>query len=255
VAPVPIDSGTSGYFRRHVGAFDVSEVVFAGGTRFGWHSHPRACVAVVVDGAVHKRFHGLAVDADEGTMVALPAGEEHQDSFGRNRTAIVTVESDAEIDSVTSFKDWNAMLVALRIERELRVDDEFTPLAVEGLALELVAAAGRGPAIPRSGRWLEDAHDLLHERFRETPTVSEIAASVGVHPSHLARCFRAHYRESLGSCVRRLRLEWTATQLARTDDPLAILAKEAGFVDQSHFTRAFKQRFGMTPARYRAAHR
>jgi AraC family transcriptional regulator len=108
---------------------------------------------------------------------------------------------------------------------------------------------------PRPGRWLQEAYELLQERFRETPTAAEIAAQVGVHPSHLARCFRAYYRESLGGCVRRLRLEWAAGELVRSDVPLAFLANEAGFVDQSHFTRSFKSRFGMTPARYRAAHR
>jgi AraC family transcriptional regulator len=185
----------------------------------------------------------------------MPPDELHQDSFGRDRTEIVVVESDDGIDSVSNFQDWGAMLVALRIERELQVNDAFSPLALEGLALELTAAAGRGPARPCPGRWLQQAYELLHERFREAPTASEIAASVGVHPSHLARCFRAYYRESLGGCVRRLRLEWAAGELVRSDVPLAFLANEAGFVDQSHFTRAFKNRFGMTPARYRAAHR
>ena len=255
MASVPIDTGTSSRRRLHAGAFDVSQVVFSGGERFGWHSHPRACLAVVVDGVVDKRFHGLAMDADVGTVISMPAEELHRDSFGRDRTAIVTVESDNGVDSVSGFRDWGAMLVALRVERELQVDDAFTPLALEGLALELTAVARRGPALPRPGRWIQEAYELLHERFRETPTVTEVAASVGVHPSHLARCFRAHYRESLGACVRRLRLEWAAGRLARTDVPLASLANEAGFVDQSHFTRAFKQRFGMTPARYRAAHR
>jgi AraC family transcriptional regulator len=255
VTSVPIDTGTCGRRRLRAGVFDVSQVVFAGGERFGWHSHPRACLAVVVDGVVDKRFAGVAMDAGEGTVITMPAEERHRDSFGSDRTALVTVESDNGIDAVSGFRDFGALLVATRMERELEVDDAFSPLALEGLALELTALAGRGPALPRPGRWLQDAYELLHERFRETPTVVEVASSVGVHPSHLARTFRAHYRESLGACVRRLRLEWAASRLARTDVPLASLASEAGFFDQSHFTRAFKQRFGITPARYRAAHR
>jgi AraC-like DNA-binding protein len=55
--------------------------------------------------------------------------------------------------------------------------------------------------------------------------------------------------------VRRLRVEWAASRLVSSDTPLSRLALEAGFVDQSHFTRAFKGRFGITPARYRTAHR
>jgi AraC family transcriptional regulator len=38
----------------------------------------------------------------------------------------------------------------------------------------------------------------------------------------------------------------------RDRQPLAFLAVEAGFCDQSHFTRAFKRQFGVTPARFRA---
>ncbi|TML09662.1 MAG: helix-turn-helix transcriptional regulator [Actinobacteria bacterium] len=37
--------------------------------------------------------------------------------------------------------------------------------------------------------------------------------------------------------------------------PLAVLAVEAGFCDQSHFTRAFRRLYGVTPARFRAMHR
>ena len=62
----------------------------------------------------------------------MPAEEPHRDSFSCDRTAIVTVESDNGVDSVSGFRDWGAMLVALRVERELQVDDAFTPLALEG---------------------------------------------------------------------------------------------------------------------------
>ena len=51
--------------------------------------------------------------------------------------------------------------------------------------------------------------------------------------------------------MRRLRLDWAAAQLADSDVTLAQLAAEAGFVDQSHFTRAFKRHTGLTPGRYR----
>jgi AraC family transcriptional regulator len=57
---------------------------------------------------------------------------------------------------------------------------------------------------------------------------------------------------SVGEYLRRLRLDWAASQLAATETPLALLAAEAGFADQSHFTRAFKRHAGLTPARYRS---
>jgi AraC family transcriptional regulator len=59
----------------------------------------------------------------------------------------------------------------------------------------------------------------------------------------------------MGSYVRRLRLEWAAKELGRTDSSLAAIALAAGFADQSHFTRAFKYQVGITPSVYRASRR
>src|SRR5262249_40933972 len=126
---------------------------------------------------------------------------------------------------------------------------------IEGLALELCALAARGCAPSRAEPWLHQARELLGERYSELPTAAEIASEIGVHPAHLARAFRAQYGESLGECVRRLRLESAAERLVGSDVPLVSLARDAGFVDQSHFTRAFRRQFGITPGRYRAAFR
>jgi AraC family transcriptional regulator len=250
-----ISAGT--YRRRELqaGGFDVSDVAFAGGRRLPWHEHPRACIAVVIAGAVHKRFARVAEDAVHGTLITMPPAEPHEDLFGRDGARIVVVEADHGVGEVACVRDWAATLLAFRIARELAAPDPFTPLALEGLALELTAAAARGPAVPRAAPWLERARGLLHERCRERLSATELAAEVNVHPAHLARAFRAHYGDSLGGYARRARLEWAAGRLVHTDVPLVWLAAEAGFVDQSHFTRAFKREFGLTPARFRRAHR
>jgi AraC-like DNA-binding protein len=55
--------------------------------------------------------------------------------------------------------------------------------------------------------------------------------------------------------LRELRLTWAAGRLADSDDAIAQVALEAGFFDQSHFTRMFKRHFGLTPLAYRRAAR
>lgn len=247
-----VETGTSARASVSVGAFDVSEVRFAPDCLLTWHAHPRACVAVVLGGAVRKQFAGAEVDATEGTLITMPSLEPHQDLFGHSGTRILVVENDV-VGSRAAFRDWNATLIAIRAANELELDDDFTPLALEGLALELVAAAGRGGKLPKVSRWLQEAHDELRERFRNPPSTTELARHVGVHPAHLARAFRLHYGESPGGFVRRCRLEWAAGRLIASDIPLASLAAEAGFADQSHFTRAFRREFGVTPRNYRRA--
>jgi AraC family transcriptional regulator len=251
---VPVHDCNCGHARHRVGAFEISEA-HVRPRHSGWHAHPHATIAVVLGGDQRKRYRQRASEAAEGTVVVTPAEELHEDTFGRDGTALVLVECNDGFETAACFADWNALLIARRIERELRLEDAFSRLALEGLALELAALAGRGPVARAASGPAREAYELLHDRFRETPTVSEIAGHVGLHPSHLARSFREQYRESIGECVRRLRVEWAAAKLVSSDVPLARLAVEAGFVDQSHFTRAFKGRFGITPARSRTAYR
>jgi AraC-like DNA-binding protein len=124
-------------------------------------------------------------------------------------------------------------------------------------SLEMLQNALLGTSAPDSDRrdrpWLEQARAILHEEFAEQPTLSLIAAKVGVHPVHLAREFRQRYGSSVGEYVRKLRVEFACHQLLASDDPPVKIATAAGFVDQSHFSRTFKRFLGTTPGKYRAA--
>jgi AraC family transcriptional regulator len=40
--------------------------------------------------------------------------------------------------------------------------------------------------------------------------------------------------------------------MRRTKQPLALIAQEVGFTDQSHLTSIFRRETGTTPGRYRA---
>jgi AraC family transcriptional regulator len=99
--------------------------------------------------------------------------------------------------------------------------------------------------------WLPEATEYLRARFRESFRVADVACAVGVHPVHLARVFRLHHGTTVGEEVRRLRIDWAAAELSSSERPLAEIAFDAGFADQSHFTRAFKARTGVPPGRYR----
>jgi AraC family transcriptional regulator len=131
-----------------------------------------------------------------------------------------------------------------------------TSLMLEGLLLELLAAMSRdgtNRAESHPPRWLRQARDLLHAHFTESLSPDAVAAAVGVHPSHLMDGFRQHYHCTLGDYVRRLRVEYAAHLLAASEMPASQIAYAAGFADQSHFCRTFKQLTGMTPTQFQKA--
>ncbi len=142
--------------------------------------------------------------------------------------------------------------LALRLYQEFREPDAVSPLAAEGLLLELLALALRAEMPSRSPpRWLNRIDELLRARFAAKLTLTELAAEADVHPVHLATVFRRTHGHSVGDAQRRLRIEAAERMLAAPDRPLADIALAVGFADQSHFTRVFKRLRGMTPHAFR----
>jgi len=93
--------------------------------------------------------------------------------------------------------------------------------------------------------------DYLDDTFEQEWTLQSIAAEMGVHPVYLCRTFSEHFHCTLGEYIREQRVLRGWQLLATSDGTLAEIASQSGFADQSHFTRAFKNRFGITPGEWR----
>ncbi|MDX1661038.1 MAG: helix-turn-helix domain-containing protein [Gemmatimonadota bacterium] len=249
-----------------LGGSKVSIVEFGAEKRLPRHYHETACLTVVLAGRFAERFDRREHVLDEGTILAKPPGEPHSDEFGRagSRQAILEYDPEAlatlppshPFHETTELKSLKASLLGKQIAREISSPDDFAPLAVRGLSLELVALSSRAIADPprQAPPWLVRVCDLLHARFLEAPTCEDLAAEAGVHPATLSRAFRECYGTGMAEYARRIRLEWAARQLSETDRPIATIAHASGFTDQSHFTRWFRRFSGETPLRYRALH-
>jgi len=72
-----------------------------------------------------------------------------------------------------------------------------------------------------------------------------------VHASHLARVFRKFKGCTIGDYVRGLRVQHASRRISDSEDSLADIALAAGFSDQSHLSRTFKQHTGMQPRQFR----
>jgi AraC family transcriptional regulator len=143
----------------------------------------------------------------------------------------------------------------MKIRREALHTDALSHLVIEGLMLEVAAEASRFAGAACEGqypRWLKQVREILHDRFCERLTLSDIGKSVGIHPVYLAGVFRQRYRCSVGEYLRQLRIEFACREITTTDTPLAQIALAAGFAHQSQFSRTFKRVTGLTPAQYRS---
>jgi AraC-like DNA-binding protein len=69
--------------------------------------------------------------------------------------------------------------------------------------------------------------------------------------STFKRDFRKHYNQSPGKWLLQKRLEYSAVLLKNPALNVSQVALDCGFEDLSHFSRAFKEKFGRSPANYR----
>jgi AraC-like DNA-binding protein len=101
----------------------------------------------------------------------------------------------------------------------------------------------------RSGAAIERVRRHIEEHLGQPLTLAELAELTGLSVWRFATVFRQQVGVSPHRYICRLRVE-RAQALIRQGTPPATAASEAGFYDQSHLSRHFKNVCGMTPGQY-----
>lgn len=96
--------------------------------------------------------------------------------------------------------------------------------------------------------------DFILAHLSQDLSLESLAQQTGFSPYHFARLFHQATGESPHQFVLRQRVESAQHLLKETDAPLAHIALESGFANQSHLTRIFKRHLGLTPRAYRQDH-
>lgn len=259
---VPVAWGSHSASTLDVGGLRFMELRFPSALVLPSHAHDRPTLAVVMRGSFRTKLAADIEICQRSSLRIESAGSPHTNHFGPLGAHIVVVQPDPSsslfgpaahaFDRAEHRRDERAGLIGRAIVSEFRNRDAVSPLALASLGLELVTVVARSARTPRSAPpWLARATELIHDRFLEMLRIEIIADGVGVWPGELVRAFRAFHGVPVGTCARRLRLEWVARRLAESDGPIVSLAIQAGFADQPHLTRAFRAFTGLTPARYR----
>jgi AraC family transcriptional regulator len=247
-----------------ISGFILTEAAHSARSRLPRHAHENSYFCLVLQGAYAEKSGKQQVVCTPSTLTFRGSGEVHEalvlDANARVFQLEISPrwierlrEDSLTVNSSSDFSGGALPQLSARLNREFHKTDSAAPLAIEGLVLELLAEAVRRPSTGREATrpWLIQAREMIAEHFAETLTLAHVAAQVGVHPVHLATTFRQKYGVTVGEFVRRLRVEHARAELLKKDIPLTAIALQAGFADQSHFSKVFKSYVGTTPAKYR----
>jgi len=138
---------------------------------------------------------------------------------------------------------------------EVLVDDQLEALAKQSAAVEFFSdlQLRLNPAdqpIREPNFKLERAADFIREHCTEVLSLEVICAAAQLSPSYLIRAFKQRYGMTPHAFVVNQRIQFARERL-RSGRLIADVALEAGFADQAHFQRAFKQHLAATPGQYR----
>lgn len=137
--------------------------------------------------------------------------------------------------------------LAARVARQMLLDGA---APAPGASAPLAVYAGR-----RISARLQRALNLLDADLDGTLGVAVLAARVGLGRRELLRLFRREIGRAPGEVLRERRLERARSLVLSSPLPLSAIAGAVGFSSQSHLTRCYRERYGVTPARARRARR
>ena len=220
------------------------------------HDHPYHQVILALEGGLDMEIGGRPGRVDSARGALVPAGTLHAFAgIGRNRfvTLDIGAASNAEprrlLTATTPFfavpraVEHLLAYVGTRAEALGGAADHVAPL--------LAAALAESEAETLTPEAVLKAADFMRRAYPRPITCADAAHAAGISTAHLHALFKQWLGMSPGRYLGEIRLEQAKDRLAGSIDPIVEIALGVGFSEQSAFTRAFRRRFGESPAAYR----
>ncbi|HEX2910773.1 MAG TPA: AraC family transcriptional regulator [Chloroflexia bacterium] len=240
---------------------------------FSRHAHDGYAIGVIVKGAEEFEYRHTRHVAPEGSLVVINPGEMHTGQAYRPEgwsyrmlypDSALLQEASSQIagrsrdvpffaEPVITDKPLAEQLVKLHqaleeplpaLERQSRMLWFFGQFVSRH--------ADDRPAVRRTGeeqQVVRRVRDYLENHYYENLTLEHLSQIAGLSPFHLLRIFRDAAGLPPHTYLNQIRISRAKTLLLK-GWPIATVAHETGFVDQSHFTRQFKRIIGVTPGQY-----
>ncbi len=238
------------------------------------HTHDGFVVAVIERGAERFRYRGAEHTASAHSIVVINPGEVHTGQAAHEhgwayrvlypevhwlqRAAAELTGRAQDVPFFAQSVYHDPELAGLLLRMHAALEAPVSTLERESRLLwslgHLVAryADTRPPvpaARPAPGH-VRQVRDYLEAHYAEAITLDQLASLVNLSPFYVLRIFRGEVGLPPHAYLTNVRVR-QARRLLQQGYPVASVAAQTGFVDQSHLTRHFKRVVGVPPGQYR----
>lgn len=116
-------------------------------------------------------------------------------------------------------------------------------------------AAGKTDILQDKNDVVEYVKKYIRENFDRDLSLEALGAVVHLHPSYLSKIFKEVSDRNLSAYVTDVKMQKAAEFLAQSDRKVWDIMNQLGYQKSQHFSKLFKERYGMTPNRYRQMNR
>ena len=102
--------------------------------------------------------------------------------------------------------------------------------------------------------YIKEAISYIEQNFQNDITVETIAASCGLNRSYFGKIFHENMGKSPQEFLISYRMSKAAELLRLTGLSIADIGNAVGYPNQLHFSRAFKNVYGISPRQWRNEH-
>nr|WP_277628842.1 AraC family transcriptional regulator [Pantoea allii] len=228
------------------------------------HTHEAFGIGTIDAGAQRFRYRGTQYTAPAHSLVMMNPDELHTGESACEegwRYQMIYIQPQL-MDELSGDRGWwfnDALRTDIRMAQPLSqvlstLWHAETALARYSLLSELLLqlrplARMSSPRKAEARHRFDKVRDYLRANLAEPVRLETLAALVSLSPWHFLRAFRDRFHVTPQQMLMAYRLYEAKERLAQ-GEAIASVAAAVGLTDQAHLTRAFANRYGITPGRY-----
>ncbi len=239
------------------------------GFLFPGESHPMPELTYVDQGELHSVVDGQDLLLRQGDLVIYGPNQWHMQYADIGiAPRFVTISFDVagvELTPLLDRKFTAPQQVANLLQSMLREQEHFdsfsSDIIVSQLSLlilyllrESVQPTGskvkNANVVQNENEIIRQAQQYVASHIREKLSVPMVAAQVGVSPSYLTVLFHKNLQLSPGEYIRRIKLQESKQMIRENNLNFTQIAAALQYSTVHHFSRQFKEKFGITPTEY-----
>ena len=239
------------------------------GFLFPGEAHPMAELTYVDQGSMHSVVEGQDQLLKQGDLVVYGPDQWHMqyaDIGVAPRYVTISFEiSGVELAPLLNRRFSAPQNVVKLLQNMLREQERMDPYSNDIILSQLnlmLLLLLRDSAAPKGGKLqtsnsihseneiIRQAQQYISSHIREKLSVPLVARQVDVSPSYLTALFHKNLQISPGEYIRRIKLQESKQMIRENNLNFTEIAAELQYSTVHHFSRQFKEKFGITPTEY-----